>query len=176
MTAASPVARSARSFPSAPLSKPRLGVDMVPSSTWYENVRSRDPGGWQLLKRDCYRRAGNRCEVCGGKGPRWPVEAHERWVFVEPARLQVLAGLIALCPDCHEAVHFGRASIMGRDYEAEQHLARVNGWSRAQVKQHISDAVDRWDRLSEIGWRLDIGWAEHRLRELRAAPGASVHA
>ena len=28
---------------------------------------------WDKLRKQTYRKANYRCEICGGKGPKWPV-------------------------------------------------------------------------------------------------------
>ena len=56
----------------------RLTVELVPSTCWYTNVRSHVPKAvWDRLRRQVAAEAGDRCEICGGRGRRWPVECHE---------------------------------------------------------------------------------------------------
>ena len=54
-------------------------------------------GVWDRLRKKVYQQAGSRCEVCGGTGPRHPVEPHEMWEFDEANRVQRLVRMIALC-------------------------------------------------------------------------------
>jgi hypothetical protein len=76
-------------------------VDLIPDSCWFTNVRScvnqRD---WDRLRRMVYRRAKDRCEVCGaGRDPdvdKW-LEAHERWEYDEATRTQRLRRIVCLC-------------------------------------------------------------------------------
>ena len=30
-----------------------------------------DPKRWERIKRECYKKAQYKCEICGGKGPKW---------------------------------------------------------------------------------------------------------
>lgn len=59
-----------------------LTIELVPETCWYSNVRSNvSPEEWERLKRIAFKRAGYWCEICGGRGPQWPVECHERWLY-----------------------------------------------------------------------------------------------
>jgi hypothetical protein len=67
----------------------RLTVELVPSTCRYTNVRSHVPKAvWDRLRRQVAAEAGDRCEICGGQGRRWPVECHE----VPPVSIGVVAG------------------------------------------------------------------------------------
>jgi len=147
-----------------------LFVDLVPSSCWFTNVRSCvGPRDWDRVRRMVYGRAGRRCEACGRPADpsrRIWLEAHERWEYdtepTEPmwARLglpvQRLKRLVCLCTLCHEATHFGLASLRGRDDAAMRHLMEVNGWTRAQANEHISAAFDLFEERSRTEWLLDL--------------------
>ena len=153
------LAERARSQARPPASTSRrklLYVDLVPSSAWYSNLRAElDPSEWKALQKHAFKRAGYCCEICSGKGPKWPVECHERWAFDEATGIQRLAGLEALCPDCHEATHMGLAAVRGRADQAELHLRRVNGWSAEQARDHVVAAFRLHKRLSSRPWMLD---------------------
>lgn len=110
---------------------PPLRIELVPSSCWWSNLRSELPDEqWTVCKRWSAQRAGRRCEVCGDRGPKWPVECHEQWTYLEDERprVQRLDGLVSLCPACHESTHTGFARTRGRYAEAMRHLVAVNGW------------------------------------------------
>ena len=146
-----------------------LTLDLVPSSTWYDNLRSRiKPAEWDRLRKATYAAAGHRCEVCGGKGHKWPVEAHEIWDYDEVTRVQRLAGLVALCPSCHEVKHFGRAQTVGRGPAALAHLMKVNRWTGGQAGAHIDESFGVWERRSSINWTLDLSWLDRP--EPKSAP------
>lgn len=138
-----------------------LTVELVPRTCWFSNVRSEvSPEEWDRLREATYRRAGNRCEVCGGRGPRWPVEAHEIWRYNDTARTQTLLGLIALCPACHRVKHIGLAEAKGHGRSAIKHLARVNGWSVEDAEAYVEVQFEIWSRRSHHDWTLDISWLE----------------
>lgn len=139
----------------------RLAVDLVPASQWGDNLRSRlRPSAWDRLRRACYEAAGNKCEVCGGKGRKWPVEAHERWEYDTEARVQKLVGLIALCPTCHLVKHMGRAFATGQGARAVKHLRKVNGWSEQECAAYLDAVWAEWEERSRHEWTLDISFVE----------------
>ena len=139
----------------------KLTLDLVPATTWYDNLRSRLPKReWDRLRRATYAAAGHQCEVCGGKGRKHPVECHEIWDYDEEARVQRLAGFIALCPTCHEVKHFGRAMHVGRGHLALAHLMRVNQWTLEQAQGHVSSALREWGHRSRVTWTLDLSWLD----------------
>lgn len=141
----------------------KLVVELVPETCWFKNLRSLlKPAQWDLLRRDTYQKAHHRCEICGGKGKKWPVECHEVWEYLEKKKVQRLVRLIALCPACHEVKHFGFAQINGRAPQALQHLAKVNGISDKKALQHIDDAADTWRKRSEDEWFVDLSWLKEQ--------------
>ncbi len=138
-----------------------LTVELVPKTCWFSNVRDHvDKETWDRLRKQTYAKAGNRCEVCGGRGPKWPVECHEIWHYDDARQVQTLVGLIALCPACHEVKHIGLAQINGRYEQAQAHLARVNGWSADDVSAYLEGVWELWYRRSRHEWRLDLSWLE----------------
>lgn len=140
-----------------------LTIELVPKGQWFDNLRSRLSGPhWDTLRRSAYEAAGHRCEICGGKGQKWPVEAHERWEYDEENRVQKLVGIIALCPACHSCKHIGRTIAVGDGEAAFRHLMLVNSWSRPQADRHVSEAFEVWRRRSAEVWTLDLAWLDKR--------------
>lgn len=134
-----------------------LTVELVPRTCWFTNVRSHvSVGEWDQLKRITYRRAGYCCEVCGGRGPEWPVECHEIFAYDDERLVQRLAGLVALCPRCHEVKHIGLATARGRASAATDHLAAVNDWTLAEAEEYVEECFAVWERRSSHKWRLDL--------------------
>lgn len=145
----------------------RLTIELVPATTWGENLRSGlRSSEWDLLRKDIYKQAGYKCQICGGKGPKWPVEAHELWDFDDVTHVQTLKGLIALCPKCHGVKHLGRHYQMGHAEPYLFHLAKVNGISFEEAMLYFGDELKIWQRRSQFQWTLDISWAITRLEEL----------
>lgn len=157
------------------MSEPRLTVELVPSTSWFTNVRSEvSDAEWNVIRRSVYRRARHRCEVCGGRGPKWPVECHEVWSYEHP--VQRLDRLVALCPACHEVKHIGLAQMRGRLTEALEHMMRVNDWTKEAAVEHWVEAVDLWEERSALDWTLDldvIRSAEYRAWLERVAPAVA---
>jgi hypothetical protein len=134
-----------------------LIVDMVPKSAWCSNLRSLLSAlEWKRVQQASFRRARWRCECCGGKGPQWPVECHERWSFGADG-VQRLADVLALCPDCHEATHMGLAQVKGRLAEALGHYSRVNKIPVERAHGQFDQAADVWKSRSAKTWLFDVG-------------------
>jgi hypothetical protein len=52
---------------------------------WYTNVRSHvSKAEWERPRKMVSARAGHVCEICGGRGSKWPVECQE--VFADPIK------------------------------------------------------------------------------------------
>ena len=152
------------------VSQPRLTIELVPATCWFSNVRSALPGHWDLIRRSAYQKAGYVCEVCGGKGSRHPVECHEVWRYDDENLRQVLTGMVALCPPCHEVKHIGLATKRGRRREALEHLARINGWSHERASEYVQECFEEWQLRSLDEWSVDFSV----LREYGVAEEALV--
>jgi hypothetical protein len=137
----------------------RLTVELVPRTCWFSNLRSElSKDEWDRLRQPVFERAGRRCDVCGQRGTAHPVECHEVWEYDDEEHIQHLAGLVALCPACHEAKHIGHASTVGRAGQARAHLTRVNGWSMDMVELYLESVFEQWSRRSQHEWSLDLSW------------------
>jgi len=72
-----------------------LTIELVPKGQWGSNLRSElSTKDWDTLRRESYHLASYKCEVCGGVGPRHPVECHEIWHYDDAYHVQRLDGLI----------------------------------------------------------------------------------
>lgn len=140
---------------------PKLTVELVPSTAWGANLRSvLHPKHWDILRKAAYRKARYRCEICGGKGPKHPVECHEIWNYDDEKKIQSLLGLISLCPPCHRVKHLGHAHLIGKGDEAKEHLQKINGWSQSEASLYIGDVFQLWEERSRSEWQLDLSWLE----------------
>ncbi len=152
-------ARKHAPAPSLPVGVPSgwLTVELVPKTSWYNNIRALvDELVWDRIRRQVYRQADYRCELCGDRGPEHPVECHEVWRYDDRTRVQTLVRMIALCPACHQVKHLGFASVKGKSAQARAHLARVNGWTLAQADAYIGEAFRVWAQRSQGPWTLDL--------------------
>jgi len=137
----------------------KLTIELVPKSAWYKNLRSMvSAARWDEVRNACYHKAKYQCEICGGRGPKHPVECHEIWEYDLPT--QTLVGLIALCPDCHEVKHIGLAQKNGRLRQATQHLAKVNNWSVIMAELYVKEAFKLWEKRSNYCWEAKIDWLQ----------------
>lgn len=123
-----------------------------------------------MIRQRVYRRANHVCEVCGGQGSQHSVQCHEEWAYDDERNVQRLERFIALCPDCHLVKHIGRARNIGRGPWARAHLARINGWTRAEVQRYIDAAFTQWRERSDYNWTLDLD----RLREYGVDPDSLI--
>jgi hypothetical protein len=155
---------------------PGLFVDLVPRSCWFTNVRSCvSEQDWERLRRMITARAGQRCEAChrpaDREAGRW-LEAHERWAYDDATRTQSLRRLICLCTDCHQATHYGLATVKGQDAQAMKHLCAVTGLSRPDVEQLIEAAFETWHQRSLTTWELDLSMLTSAGITVRRPPAA----
>ena len=137
-----------------------LYVDLVPQTCWFSNIRSAlSKNDWDLIRKKIYVNSNYRCDICHGYGCQHPVEAHERWNFDWDTTTQKLTKIESLCPDCHQATHFGFAIVSGHEKSAFNRLKYVNDWSDLQTNSHIEEAFKIWDKRNLISnWKLDISW------------------
>lgn len=135
-----------------------LTYNLIPVTCWNRNVRTiLGKEVWDKVRRKVYRVANYRCEICGGKGDKWPVECHEEWVFKDG--VQVLDSLIALCPLCHKAKHFGRTREVESDFVIKrviEHIMNLNNWSYYQVMINLERENDIARKRSELYWEINI--------------------
>ena len=144
--------------------KINLTIELVPKTSWFSNLRSElSKSDWDKLRKRVYEKAGHKCEVCGGKGKKWPLECHEIWEYDDENKIQTLSGLIALCPKCHEVKHIGLAQIKGRGHAALKHLSKVNGWSESDASLYIEAQFETWSGRSQFDWEINLKWLEENL-------------
>lgn len=140
----------------------KLVPELVPSSCWYSNVRTNvSRSQWDIIRKKVYSNANYNCEICGGRGLKWPVECHEIWDYNEETHIQTLTGFVAICPSCHMVKHIGLAGIKGKTKEATSHMIKVNQCSILEAQHAISKCWADWQRRSEIEWILDISYLDN---------------
>lgn len=156
----------------SPYPNTKLFIDMVPVNAWYQNLRNREfvtEHEWRRLRWVTARLAGKRCEVCGGQGPKHPVECHEQWHFDQAAGVQTLRSLVALCPTCHAATHYGFSTNHNTSIQEgalRDHLANINGWTLARVDEHVDEATEACKRLNGVEWTLNLTLLERGYSDL----------
>lgn len=139
----------------------RLSIELVPASSWFNNVRAiLTRAQWDVLRKQVYSEAWDTCQICGGVGPKHPVECHEIWNYDDKKLIQKLEGMIALCPDCHMVKHIGLAQAQNKGAKALKHLMKINGFKKKEAEQYIKDAFVSWEERSHKEWTLDISYLE----------------
>ena len=141
----------------------KLTVELVPKSCHYSNVRSEvSRKEWDIIRKHCYALANYKCEICGGKGKRHPVECHEVWNYNNG--IQQLLKMIALCPSCHEVKHLGLAQLRGNLPRATKHFCKVNNSETPEAMRYFGKVFDEWALRSQQIWELDISYPEQYLK------------
>jgi hypothetical protein len=134
-----------------------LEIELIPASCFFSNVRSEvSKRQWDLIRKKVYSEAYHICQICGGKGPKHPVEAHETWNFDDDSLTQILTGMIALCPMCHATKHYGLARIQGREASILKHFIKINNIDKAAATTYIDSVFNIWQKRSQKKWKLDI--------------------
>lgn len=148
----------------------KLYIELVPRPLWGVNLRNYlGKEKWRDLSKKVAKDAGYRCEVCGGRGPKHPVECHEIWDY-SVWGTQKLKGFIALCPDCHKIKHWGRTQLFSDEAELSRligHFCNINGVTENHFAMHKTEAFAWWQRANKIDWESDFqsvvnGWIAQR--------------
>lgn len=137
--------------------KMKLTIELVPKISWGTNLRSiLSNSGWDKARKKAYRDSGLKCAICGGVGPKHPVEAHELWVYNREKFKQTLIKVIALCPNCHMVKHYGRATATNRQKEAFAHLKTINdNFSEEELDLHLDKYFQAW-KEGEKAWEENL--------------------
>ena len=136
-------------------------LDFIPEESRKFNLRHiLSPAAWDIVRRDSYKRAGYKCRICGRGNCR--LEAHEKWAFDTENKIQKLTDVLALCHDCHAAIHYQRTALCdGAEgaRRAEEHFMRVNKCTESEFHEALARAAARHEELNKIeDWRLDLSF------------------
>jgi hypothetical protein len=143
--------------------KLKLELELVPSTSWLVNLRNYlTPAAWDILRRAAYKEAGYLCDICGGKGSKHPVEAHELWEYDDKKNIQTLKRLQALCPMCHSCKHFGFHSQRDPAMVPKmlKHLAKVNADTKNNMAKYVQSSFDTWRLRSQHPWHVNLDWLD----------------
>lgn len=82
--------------------KPKLTIELIPSTSHYKNVRTILPTKeWDRLRKESYAKAKYKCQICGdvgtNQGYKHKLECHEIWHYTSSG-VQLLKELVSLCP------------------------------------------------------------------------------
>jgi len=142
------------------MSKLKLTIELVPSTSFYSNVRSILPQReWDRLRKESYKKANLKCEICGdtgkNQGYNHDLECHEIWDYKTDGT-QLLTGLISLCPKCHMVKHIGRTIAIGKKKVAFEHIAKVNKMTKDEVENYVGWCFQEHNERSKIKWKLNV--------------------
>lgn len=146
----------------------RLPIEMIPKSSWNQNLRSLlSKKEWDIIRKHSYERAGGRCDVCGIAEK---LHCHEVWQFDDEQLIQYLVGLEAICNLCHMCHHIGFAitqSYKGLyNFEkVKKHSMYINGINEEQFNQYLLKETDVWVERSKKEWSIDIGYLQEYCHE-----------
>lgn len=141
----------------------RLTIELIPQTSWFNNLRSLLPySSWQLLRKRVIKDAHNRCGICNASGD---LECHETWNFDDISHIQKLTSLLPLCHLCHAVKHFGLSQLRSSRGEIDmeiliQHFIKINSCNRQVFNKHKTEAFLLFEERSKYQWRIDIGEAE----------------
>ena len=155
----------------------KLTIELVPSTSWYENMRkvlSRQD--WDVLRKKSYTDGGHRCAVCGASGR---LNCHEVWEFNDKVKVQTLKGFTALCDMCHHVKHIGFAGILAREGkldmgDVENHFCQVNGCDYSDYVTHSDKAWKLWEKRSKYNWKIELGEYATLVPGVEMLPSGSV--
>ncbi|OOG60828.1 hypothetical protein B0E47_01575 [Rhodanobacter sp. B05] len=57
---------------------------------------------------------------------------------------------------CHLSIHTGIAEILGIRADVESHIFLLTMWGKREMKRHMKEAGEKWERLSRIWWDIDV--------------------
>lgn len=138
--------------------KYKLTIELVPASTWGNNLRSvLKPHMWKAIREETYRRFGNKCAICGAGGQ---LHAHEVWEYKNKDHIQSLVDIVALCKMCHGVKHFGHTELEDAKGKIDKekvvlHFMRVNNCTREDFIKHKIKAQKVFEKRSHFDWQLD---------------------
>ena len=147
----------------------KLEIELVPASSWYDNVRSAvSSQEWDVIRYEAYAKYNNQCGICGSQSKR--LEAHEIWTYDDDKQTQTLEGIIALCSLCHRVKHIGLTELLASQGKLNldsvvKHFCRVNDCDYEVYIDHRNEAFAIWDHRSSLPWAVDISWLETRKKE-----------
>lgn len=141
----------------------KLTVELIPKTCAASNIRTLIPAKyWNKLRKQSYKEAGLKCEICDGKGTeqgyRHDLECHEVWEYNVKTKVQKLVKLVSLCPLCHQVKHIGRAKYIGKLGEVTKHMKKINGITKRVMDAYLEEQFLRYSEYSRIRWKLDLSY------------------
>lgn len=145
----------------------KIEIELVPKTSWWSNARSEFENWWYKIRKEVYRNFDYRCGICGGTGPKWPVETHEVWEYYPNSSIQRLSNVVSRCPSCHLVHHIGFAKTKGKYEESKSRFMNINNLSEQEAGKYISRAFNEWRKRNDIDWELDLSFLEEKYGYLK---------
>jgi hypothetical protein len=140
----------------------KLTIELVPQSSWYNNVRSNvSKNEWDRIRKKSYKLANSRCQICG---LFLPLECHEIWQYDDDTCIQKLIGLIALCRDCHRVKHPGLARIRGEEQKVLSQLRKINKMAMLEAIKYLEESFKKYEERSLKTWKLDTNYLKEYMK------------
>ena len=146
------------------IKKMKLEIELVPSSSWENNLRNIVPKTkWDQIRRETYAKFDNKCGICNADGK---MSCHEIWEYDDDKHIQKLKGFIALCFSCHIIKHIGMAGILAQNGKLDyrrliEHYIKVNGCDLSDFEIHMNSAFVKWKKRSKYNWQLVLSLFEY---------------
>lgn len=147
----------------------RLNVEMIPKSSWNNNLRSMlKPSQWDKVRVLCYEKSAYSCEICNTRPKKGQLHCHEVWEFDDNTGTQKLAKLESVCSLCHACKHIGFAVVQhfdsGRDLESViNQFLRINQIDLDTFHDYLDNELRIWEERSRKEWKIDISYLDEYL-------------
>ena len=139
--------------------KIKLHFELIPKTTCVSSIRPIiSKRNWDVLRLEAFENAGYKCQICNDTGEIDNVSCHEIWEYDDENYIQILKGLITLCPSCHAVKHLDATMKHGLLDLAISHLSVINLWSREKSIKYINRQLRIWRERSKYEWKLDLTW------------------
>jgi hypothetical protein len=133
----------------------RLTIEPIPRSSRFATLAKLLPREqWDRLRRQVYRQAGYRCQICGREGRLF---SHEIWQLNFDTDWQWLRGFQALCENCHGAKHLLFEFDPERCAWLIEHFVSVNGITRPEAEIHLRNAQRQQRFVDGRPWIVNFG-------------------
>ena len=135
-----------------------LEIELVPKSSYSKNIRGLvSKSEWDRIRYVTGGISDFKCEICGERGTKHPVECHEVWKFDDTNKTQTLLKFQSICPLCHQTKHIGFSSIKGNYDRAEERFIKINGLTKDSAHMIIDKVFCEYKQRSKRKWDLDTG-------------------
>jgi hypothetical protein len=144
-------------------SKLNLTIELVPSTSWYSNVRAlvsrRD---WDIIRLATYAAYNNICATTNCGDNTGHLNCHEIWEYDDAAHMQTLRGFVALCSLCHHVKHLGYAETLADEGKLSmvsvmEHFMKVNKCDIKEYDRARTAAFKQWRERSKHEWTVVLG-------------------